>query len=179
MYNFNNYVHDVICMALQPLDTTCSLKPPVQDDPMTRPASSLRLWPPPVAPVFGFGTTCMAPTSIPLMSTPRVVDNWELQYGATQVKNGNETAHSTRLGWDWEGGRGGNRNKREMQALSSRGTKRKLINIFLFLWNKKMLVFKFYNFTLQEVFYDLSAYMYCNKNQPQTCFTLLKICIGR
>lgn len=42
-----------------------------------------------------------------------------------------------------------------------------------------MLVFKFYNFTLQEVFYDLSAYMYCNKNQPQTCFTLLKICIGR
>lgn len=113
------------------------------------------------------------------MSTPRVVDNWELQYGATQVKNGNETAHSTRLGWDWEGGRGGNRNKREMQALSSRGTKRKLINIFLFLWNKKMLVFKFYNFTLQEVFYDLSAYMYCNKNQPQTCFTLLKICIGR
>lgn len=76
-------------------------------------------------------------------------------------------------------GEGGNRNKKEMQALSSRGTKRKLINIFLFLWNKKMLVFKFYNFTLQEVFYDLSAYMYCNKNQPQTCFTLLKICIGR
>lgn len=92
-----------------------------------------------------------------------------------------ETRQLTAQDWGGigKGGGGGNRNKREMQALSSRGTKRKLINIFLFLWNKKMLVFKFYNFTLQEVFYDLSAYMYCNKNQPQTCFTLLKICIGR
>lgn len=87
MDNFDNYVQ-VICMDLQPLDTTCSLKPPVQDDPMTRPASSPRPWPPPVVPVCSSGTTCMAPTSIPLMSTPRVVDNLELQSGATQVNDG-------------------------------------------------------------------------------------------
>lgn len=87
MDNFDNNVQ-VICMDLQPLDTTCSLKPPVQDDPMTRPASSPRPWPPPVVPVCSSGTTCMAPTSIPLMSTPRVVDNLELQSGATQVNDG-------------------------------------------------------------------------------------------
>lgn len=41
------------------------------------------------------------------MSTPRVVDNWELQSGATQVNNGTETAHSTRFGWGGGGGGGG------------------------------------------------------------------------
>lgn len=111
MHNFNNYVHCVICMDLQPLDTTCSLKPLVQDDPTTRPASSLRLWLPPVAPVCGSGTICMAPTSIPSMSTPRVVDNWELQFGATQVNNGTETAHSTRFGWGGGGGEGGTKRR--------------------------------------------------------------------